>query len=166
MSWRFSTGRFLLSLPLFCILYVWCLFWCLLSTFRCPAGCHIHLWGLNHWGLYCLAYVPQYQANSSPIVCAVLALDSWNYCLASLIKRKWNPRCHLVAGEYSITWQHLTSFIIDIVQLYKEDWVKLCSSCNCLVLKPHRQLGNFTIVMYRNVFNITEFWIGNRFLLM
>ena len=24
-----------LSLPLFCILYVWCSFWCLLSTFRC-----------------------------------------------------------------------------------------------------------------------------------
>ena len=23
---------------------------------------------------------PQYQADSSPIVCAVLALDSWNYC--------------------------------------------------------------------------------------
>ena len=32
------------------ILYIicWCLFWCLLSTFRCPVGCHIHLWGLNH----------------------------------------------------------------------------------------------------------------------
>ena len=34
--------------PLFCILYVWCPFWCLLSTFRCQVGCCIHLWGLNH----------------------------------------------------------------------------------------------------------------------
>ena len=31
-----------LSFHLFCILYVWCLFWCLLSTFRCHAGCHFH----------------------------------------------------------------------------------------------------------------------------
>ena len=41
-----------LSLQPFCILYVWCLFWCLLSIFRCHAGCHIHPWGLNQWGLY------------------------------------------------------------------------------------------------------------------
>ena len=41
-----------LSLPPFCILYVWCPFWCLLSTFRCQVGCHIHLWGLNHWGFH------------------------------------------------------------------------------------------------------------------
>ena len=26
----------------------WCPFWCLLSTFRCQVGCHIHLLGLNH----------------------------------------------------------------------------------------------------------------------
>ena len=38
----------------FLFLYVWCLFWCMLSAFRCHAGCHIHLWGLNNWGLhYC-----------------------------------------------------------------------------------------------------------------
>ena len=43
-----------LSLPPFCILYVWCPFWCLLSTFRCHAGCHIHPEGLNHSGMhYC-----------------------------------------------------------------------------------------------------------------
>ena len=29
----------------FCILYVWCLFWCVHSTFRCHAGCHICPWG-------------------------------------------------------------------------------------------------------------------------
>ena len=38
--------------PTVCILYVWCLFWCLLSIFRCHAGCHIHPWGPNHWGLH------------------------------------------------------------------------------------------------------------------
>ena len=36
------------ELPPFCILYVWCPFWCLFSTFRCQVGCCIHLWGLNH----------------------------------------------------------------------------------------------------------------------
>ena len=30
------------------LIYVWCPFWCLLFTFRCRIGCHIHLWGLNH----------------------------------------------------------------------------------------------------------------------
>ena len=38
--------------PPLCILYVWCLFWCLFSTFRCHTGCYIHPWGLNHWGLH------------------------------------------------------------------------------------------------------------------
>ena len=33
----------------FCVLYVWCPFLCLFSTFKC----HIHLWRLNFWGLYC-----------------------------------------------------------------------------------------------------------------
>ena len=30
------------------LIYVWCLFWCLLFTFRCRVGCHTHLWELNH----------------------------------------------------------------------------------------------------------------------
>ena len=30
------------------LIYVWCLFWCLLFTFRCQIGCRIHLWWLNH----------------------------------------------------------------------------------------------------------------------
>ena len=46
------------------------------------------LWvSVKHWLILSLAYVgllgrssPQYRADSSPIVCAVLALDSWNYC--------------------------------------------------------------------------------------
>ena len=33
---------------IFYLIYVWCLFWYLLFTFRCQIGCHIHLWGLNH----------------------------------------------------------------------------------------------------------------------
>ena len=50
-----STGRFLfesLACHHFVFLYVWCLFWCMLSAFRCHAGCFIHIWVLNHWGLY------------------------------------------------------------------------------------------------------------------
>ena len=38
--------------PTILFLYVWCLFWCMLSAFRCHAGCCFHLWGLNHWGLH------------------------------------------------------------------------------------------------------------------
>ena len=34
------------------LICVWCLFWCLLFSFRCQIGCHIHLWGLNHQGLH------------------------------------------------------------------------------------------------------------------
>ena len=30
------------------LIYVWCLFWYLLFTFRCQIGCRIHLWGLKH----------------------------------------------------------------------------------------------------------------------
>ena len=54
--------------------------------------------------------------------------------MASLIKRKWNPGCNLVAEEFSIRWQHLISFIMYIVQLYKEDWEILrmlgCRACS------------------------------------
>ena len=28
-----------------------CLLWCLLFAFRFPCGCHVHLWGLNSWGV-------------------------------------------------------------------------------------------------------------------
>ena len=53
MPWVLHVGFFFrVEPPTICLLYVWCLFWCLLSTFRCPAGCHIHSWGLNHWGLH------------------------------------------------------------------------------------------------------------------
>ena len=30
------------------LIYVWCPFWCLLFTFRCQVGCHIHLCKPNH----------------------------------------------------------------------------------------------------------------------
>ena len=38
--------------PTILYFYVWYLFWCMLSAFRCHAGCHIHLWGINHWHLH------------------------------------------------------------------------------------------------------------------
>ena len=34
------------------VLYVWCLFWSMICTFRYHAGCYIHLWGLNFLGLH------------------------------------------------------------------------------------------------------------------
>ena len=43
---------FRVEIPTSLFLYAWCLFWCMLSAFRCHAGCHIHLWGLNHLGLH------------------------------------------------------------------------------------------------------------------
>ena len=51
----FATGRFLFwSWACHCfVYYTWCLFWCLFSTFRCHAVCHIHLWELSHWVLHC-----------------------------------------------------------------------------------------------------------------
>ena len=60
-----------MSLPLFCILYVWCLFWCLFSAFRCHIGCHIHLWGSTIgvctigtlWSLLWQAYVQPCDGN-------------------------------------------------------------------------------------------------------
>ena len=61
--------------------------------------------------------------------------------------------CHLVARGIYIRWQHLIFVLCTMIQLYKEDWVILhmfgCRACspgnssNCLVLIPHRQLGNF-----------------------
>ena len=46
LCYGFSTGRFLFqswaSHHLY-LIYVWCPFWCLLFTFRCRVGCHIHL---------------------------------------------------------------------------------------------------------------------------
>ena len=38
--------------PLTNCLYIWCLFWCMLSPFRFQCGCLFHLWGLNCWGLH------------------------------------------------------------------------------------------------------------------
>ena len=61
--------------------------------------------------------------------------------MAELRKRMWNPMCHLVAGEFSIRWQHLISFIIYIVQLYKEDWAILCMlGCQAIALPSNKQI--------------------------
>ena len=57
-----------LSFPPFCILYVCCLFWCLLSTFRCHNGCHIHPWGAQMLGFAPLQPIGAYpwQAYVQP----------------------------------------------------------------------------------------------------
>ena len=36
----------------------WYLIWCMLSAFRCHAGCHIHMWGLNHCTIASLWSLP------------------------------------------------------------------------------------------------------------
>ena len=46
----FSRGRFLFKSWASHCLYIICLFWCLLSTFKCYAGCHIHPGG-SHIGV-------------------------------------------------------------------------------------------------------------------
>ena len=60
---------------------------CWASVSRSSPGIGPPLVSVKHQLLLSLAYVgllghsfPQYQADSSPIVCVVLALDSWNYC--------------------------------------------------------------------------------------
>ena len=62
--------------------------------------------------------------------------------MAELRKRKWNPRYHLVAGEFSIRWQHLITFIMYIVQLYKEDWAILhMLGCQAIALLHTKQIA-------------------------
>ena len=101
--------------------------------------------GIKHWPIHKKScnYVgllghtsPQYWACSFPIVCAVLALGSWNYCpweqgMTSqhpqrlLIWHHWVRGCgipcivHCGKGIY-IRWQHLIPYLTDIVQLFKE----------------------------------------------
>ena len=43
---------FRVELPTVLFLYAWCLSLCMLYAFRCHAACHIHIWGLNNWGLH------------------------------------------------------------------------------------------------------------------
>ena len=66
--------------------------------------------------------------------------------MAELRKRKWNLWCNLVAGEFSIRWQHLISFIIMyMVQLYKEDWIVLCMlGCWAIALPITKQIFGLT----------------------
>ena len=124
---------------------------------------------------------PQYQADSSPIVCVVLALDSWNYCrpdspttsqclpcLASLITRKWNSQHVPPCGKgVNIRWQHLIFFYLCTWFSCIKKIVESClcwavgpalqsNSSNCLVLILHMQLGNFDmhLLAYTNCQNI------------
>ena len=50
---RFSTGKCLFwSWAFNQFTYIcWYLLWCMFSAFRWYSGCHIHQWGLIHWGL-------------------------------------------------------------------------------------------------------------------
>ena len=60
--------------------------------------------------------------------------------MTELRKRKWNPRCLLKGGEFSIRWHHFISFIMDIVQLYKEDWAILhMLGCQAIALPSTEQ---------------------------
>ena len=113
-------------------------------------------------------------SRNSPIVCAVLALDSWNYCSGEQAQQ---PNiCKIVQSSLS-SW---TMYIITenkVLQLYVNSlttrWHMLgiplplnqwshawqilrrrcwtvrpalqSSSSNCLVLIPHRQLGNYLL---------------------
>ena len=49
-----------------------------------------------------------------------------------------------VAGEFSIRWQHLISFIIYIVQLHKEDWAMLrMLGCWAVALPSTEQIVDY-----------------------
>ena len=101
-----------LSLQPFCILYVWCLFWCLLSTFRFQVGCLIPLWAqllgfapLQPHGVYpWQAYVqPGYGHQSTPGMHRVTAPSStfsrWG---TSAIQSAVPQPSHLYGGAYSL----------------------------------------------------------------
>ena len=114
--------------------------------------------------------LPSTKQIVSPFVCAVLALDSWNYCsgeqaqqpnffsmfacMASLIKRKWNSQHLPPCGKGIYTrWQHLIFFYLctwlSCVKKIGQSYICCAvgpalqsNSSNCPVLIPHRQLGN------------------------
>ena len=60
--------------PTVLFLYVWCLLWCMLSVFRCDAGCCIHLWGLNHWGLHHCSHLE--FINGKPMCNLMMVISS------------------------------------------------------------------------------------------
>ena len=73
--------------------------------------------------------------------------------MALLSKRKWNPKCHLVASKVDIRWQHII-LLWFMYSCIKKIWQSCeclavgpalqSNSSNCLVLILHRQLGNFS----------------------
>ena len=61
--------------------------------------------------------------------------------MAELRKSKGKPKCHLVRGKFSISLQHLISFIMYIVQLYKENWPILhMLGCQAVALPSTEQI--------------------------
>ena len=72
--------------------------------------------------------------------------------MAKLRKREWNPRCHRVAGEFNIRWQHLILlWFMYIVQLYKEDWTILrVLDCRAVALPSTEQIVPILIHQHYN----------------
>ena len=118
-------------------------------------------------GLSCCSY-PQYQANSSPIVCVVLTLDSWKYFsgkqgpivqnvnkIAQSSLYSWTMYMNEINKElppyvtlFATRW-HTSSNSVKAIQskhweedVWLLDFAFQSNSFKCLVLIPHRQLGN------------------------
>ena len=84
-SGEFSFLEFSLPLVSLC----WCLFWCLLSSFRLQSGCHFHQWGLSHWGLhYCNPFqcIPRASIGVSWCWSVILARGALHSCSLHCLK--------------------------------------------------------------------------------
>ena len=60
----------------------WCLLWCLVSTLRFPCGCHVHQWGLKHWGLHhcnSLVYTHGWHVSSGDATHSAVCQPSHQY---------------------------------------------------------------------------------------
>ena len=109
-------------------------------------------------------------STNSPIVCAVLALDSWNYCseeqaqhmqdwpiffiqLNYVHNNKEIICCHLMLNSPATRWHWGFHFLNQWSHarqiLRRRCWAVgpglQSNSSNCLVLIPHRQLGTYLL---------------------
>ena len=108
------------------------------------------------------------DTSNFPIVCAVLALDSWNYCSG---EQAWQPDickiaqsslyswtmyivkqiryCHLMLNCPATRWHLGFHFLLMRQTLRWRCWAVRpalqSDRSNCLVLTPHRQLGNYLL---------------------
>ena len=132
------------------------------TAIKMDNGQFISWWALSH------------LTPNSPIVCAVLALDSWNYCSGEQAQQ---PNIHKIPQSSLYSW---TMYIIKEnkvlspyvnsratrwhmlgIPLHLNQWShawqtlrRICwavgpafqsNSSNCLVLILHRQLGNYLL---------------------